>query len=179
MLKWKPCPDLSFCLLETNYLFCKMLFLSSTLSLFLRPRKNTVGVAYKLSHVWIFCNPMDCGPPGSSVHGVSQARILEWVSFLPPRDLPDPGIEAASLASPALAGGFFTTTPPGKPHSTTYPLITVGSTFFLKLAMVQLYLFRLSFLYINQKLLLNSSLSININWMAFGMGFKSEAIESD
>ena len=106
---------------------------------------------------------MDCGPPGSSVHGVSQARILEWVSFLPPRDLPDPGIEAASLASPALAGGFFTTTPPGKPHSTTYPLITVGITFFLKLAMVQLYLFRLSFLYINQKLLLNSSLSININ----------------
>ena len=27
------------------------------------------------------CNPMDCGPPGSSVHGISQARILEWVAI--------------------------------------------------------------------------------------------------
>ena len=27
------------------------------------------------------CNPMDCSPPGSSVHGISQARILEWVSI--------------------------------------------------------------------------------------------------
>ena len=26
------------------------------------------------------CNPMDCSPPGSSVHGISQARILEWVA---------------------------------------------------------------------------------------------------
>ena len=29
----------------------------------------------------LFCDPMDCRPPGSSVHGLSQARILEWVSF--------------------------------------------------------------------------------------------------
>ena len=28
------------------------------------------------------CDPMDCSPPGSSVHGISQARILEWVAFL-------------------------------------------------------------------------------------------------
>ena len=27
------------------------------------------------------CNPVDCGPPGSSVHGIPQARILEWVTF--------------------------------------------------------------------------------------------------
>ena len=32
-----------------------------------------------LSCVWLFCNPMDCNPPGSSVHGISQARLLEWV----------------------------------------------------------------------------------------------------
>ena len=30
---------------------------------------------------WFFCNPMDCSPPGSSVHGISQAGILEWVSI--------------------------------------------------------------------------------------------------
>ena len=29
---------------------------------------------YSLSHVWLFFDPMDCGPPGSSVHGISQAR---------------------------------------------------------------------------------------------------------
>ena len=29
----------------------------------------------------LFCDPMDCSPPGSSVHGISQARILEWVAI--------------------------------------------------------------------------------------------------
>ena len=53
------------------------------------------------------CNPMDYGPPGSSVHGILQGRILEWVAIPPPRDLPDLGIEPTSLMSPALAGGFF------------------------------------------------------------------------
>ena len=57
---------------------------------------------------------MDYSPPGSSVHGISQARTLEWIaiSFPSPRDLPDPGIE---LSSPALAGGFFTSESPGEP----------------------------------------------------------------
>ena len=35
--------------------------------------------------------------------------------FPTPGDLPNPGIEPAAPASPALAGGFFTTEPPGKP----------------------------------------------------------------
>ena len=52
---------------------------------------------------------MDYSPPGSSVHGILQARILEWLPFPPPGDLPNPGIESASLTSPTLAGGFFTT----------------------------------------------------------------------
>ena len=57
-----------------------------------------------LSHVWLFCDPMDCSPPGSSVHGISQARILEWFAFPTLGDLPDPGIKPASLVSPALEG---------------------------------------------------------------------------
>ena len=61
-----------------------------------------------------FCNSADCNPPGSSVQGILQTRILEWVGFPPPGDLPDPGIEPMSLASPALAGRLFTTVPPGK-----------------------------------------------------------------
>ena len=56
---------------------------------------------------------MDCSPQGSSVHRVLQARILEWVAIFLPGDLPDSGIEPATLSSSALAGGFFTTEPPG------------------------------------------------------------------
>ena len=54
-------------------------------------------------------DPMDCSPPGSCVHRISQARILEQVAISFSRDFPNPGIEPASLVSPALAGGFFTT----------------------------------------------------------------------
>ena len=55
---------------------------------------------------------MDCSPPGSSVHGIFQARTLKQVVIASPGDLPNPGIE---LLFPALAGGFFNTVPPGKP----------------------------------------------------------------
>ena len=51
--------------------------------------------------------------PGSSVHGISQTRILERLPF--PRDLCNPGIKPESLGSPALADWFFTTEPPEKP----------------------------------------------------------------
>ena len=57
-----------------------------------------------------------CGPPSSSVHGTSQARILECVSSFPSLgDLSDPEIEPKSRAAPVLAGGFFNTELPGKP----------------------------------------------------------------
>ena len=52
---------------------------------------------------------MDYSPPESSVHGILQARILEWVAVLFYRDLPNPGIEPMSLQSPALADRFFNT----------------------------------------------------------------------
>ena len=41
-------------------------------------------------------NPVDGNLPGSFVHGISQARILEWVTILFSRDLPDPGIKPGS-----------------------------------------------------------------------------------
>ena len=41
-------------------------------------------------------DPRDCSPPGSSVHGISQARILEWVAIPFSGDLPDPGVEPGS-----------------------------------------------------------------------------------
>ena len=55
------------------------------------------------------CDPMDCSPPGSSVHGILQARILEKVACPSPGDLPHPGIKPTSLTSPALARWFFPT----------------------------------------------------------------------
>ena len=60
------------------------------------------------NHVWL-CDPMNCSPPGSSLHGIHQVRILKWVAMLSSRGSSPPGVEPMSLASPALTGGFFTT----------------------------------------------------------------------
>ena len=47
-------------------------------------------------------NPMDCSPPGPSVHGILQTRMLEQVAMLSPGDLPNPGIELTSLRSTCI-----------------------------------------------------------------------------
>ena len=54
------------------------------------------------------CNPMDYRLPGSSVHGILQARLLEWVALSSSRGSSPSRVETASLMSPALVGGFFT-----------------------------------------------------------------------
>ena len=46
-------------------------------------------------------NPMDCSPPGSSVLGILQARMLQWVAMPSSRESPKPGIEPTSLKSSA------------------------------------------------------------------------------
>ena len=63
------------------------------------------------------CDPMDCSPPGSSVHGILQAKYWSGWLFPSPGHLPNPGMEPGPPAAPALTGGFFTNMPPlGKPH---------------------------------------------------------------
>ena len=57
-----------------------------------------------LSHVWLFCKPMDHSLPGSSVHGILQARILEWVAMPSSRGSSQP--RDATRGS-CIAGGFF------------------------------------------------------------------------
>ena len=52
-----------------------------------------------------------CSPPGSSIHGILHARILEWLPFPPPWDLPNPGIEPQS---PALQADSLPSESPGK-----------------------------------------------------------------
>ena len=61
-----------------------------------------------LSYVWL-CDTMDSSPPSFSVHGILQAKILEWVAMPSSGVSSRPRIEPASLMSPALAGWFFTT----------------------------------------------------------------------
>ena len=68
-----------------------------------------IVVVYFLSHVHLLGDPRNCTPPGSSLHGTSQKEYWSGVPFPYPGDLPEPGIESASLA---LAGGYFTIEPP-------------------------------------------------------------------
>ena len=70
-----------------------------------------------LSHVWLFCNPMDRSLPGSSAHGISKVRILEWVAISFSRGSFQPRDQTCVSC---LAGGFFTTEPPGKSQGTHY-----------------------------------------------------------
>ena len=58
------------------------------------------------------CDPMDCSSPGSSVRGISRAKILESVAFPSPGDLPNPGIKQGSSA---LQADSLWSEPPGKP----------------------------------------------------------------
>ena len=57
---------------------------------------------------------MDCSLPGSSIHGILQARILEWVTTSFSRDLPDPGIKPGS---PALQADALPSEPPEKRYT--------------------------------------------------------------
>ena len=68
-----------------------------------------------LNHVQFFCDPVDCSLPGSSVHGILQAKILEWVAFS--RGSSHPGFKAMSSV---LVDRFFITEPPGKPIRVSY-----------------------------------------------------------
>ena len=66
--------------------------------------------AQSLSHVQL-CDPVDSSPPGSSVYGISQARILNWVTIPFSRGFSQPRDQTHVSC---IEGGFFTTMPPGK-----------------------------------------------------------------
>ena len=72
------------------------------------------------------CDPMDCSLPGSSVHGIFQARVLDWVAISFSGGLPNPGIEPRS---PSLQADALPSEPPGKPFlcivSCYHPTVTV------------------------------------------------------
>ena len=61
------------------------------------------------------CDPMDCSPPGSSVHGILQERILERIACAPPGDLPNLGLEPCLLCRLPWQVSSLPLAPPGKP----------------------------------------------------------------
>ena len=78
--------------------------------------KNQCSVAQSCPTL---CYPMDYSPPGSSWSmEFSQQEYWSELPFPSPRYLPNPGIKPVS---PASAGGFFTTEPPGKPKESRFP----------------------------------------------------------
>ena len=54
--------------------------------------------------------------PGSSVHGILQARVVEWVVMPSSRGFPRPRDPACISCDSDITGGFFTNEPPGKPY---------------------------------------------------------------
>ena len=99
-------------------------------------KKVPKGVKF-LSSVGLFCDPMDSSPPGSSVHGIFQARTLEWVAISFSRGSSQ--LRARTHIS-YIKGGFFTTEPPGKPilmgweYSTDLPNIYGASSLYWTLS---------------------------------------------
>ena len=71
--------------------------------------------ACALSCVQLFATPWAVALQASLSMGFSRQEYWSGLPNPPPGDLPDPGIELASPVAPALAGGYFTTEPPGKP----------------------------------------------------------------
>ena len=65
-------------------------------------RCHSCMCAQSLQSCSTLCNPVDCSPPDSSVHGILQARRLEWAAMSSSKDLPDLGIEPSSPASIVL-----------------------------------------------------------------------------
>ena len=59
------------------------------------------------------CGPMDNSLPGSTVHGILQGRILEWLPFPSAGDLPNPGRDQTQVS--CIAGHALPSEPPGKP----------------------------------------------------------------
>ena len=66
-----------------------------------------------LSCVWLFATPVDCSLPGSSVHGLLQSRVLEWVAISFSRGASDPGIKPGS---PVLQADALPSEPAGSYH---------------------------------------------------------------
>ena len=93
-----------------NMYYCILIFSNNNVLIF------RIHVIYYICHnrlIYYMCakslqscltlrDPIDYSQPGSSVHGILQARVLEWGAMPSSSNLPDPGIELVSPAAPEL-----------------------------------------------------------------------------
>ena len=73
--------------------------------------------------------PMDCSPPGFSVHGIFQARTRQWVAVSYFRGCSGLRDKTHISCAPALVGGFFTTATPGKTNISDYAVSFFPKTY--------------------------------------------------
>ena len=118
-LKWQ-CLFFAFSFVVYFVHFCGQLMVSAMARLGPSKRLNMdFSCPPSWVHAYLFqscptlCDPTDCSPPASSVHGLLQARILQWGSSKP-RD------GTSVFTTPAFAGGFFT----AEPHEAQPSLMT-------------------------------------------------------
>ena len=100
----------------TAKFFIFILYISQDL---LGCKKLQPMIAQSLQSCLILCDPMDCSPPCSSVHGILQARILEWVVMPSSRSSQSRDQTLISWVS-CVAERLFTSEPPEKPQGTAY-----------------------------------------------------------
>ena len=76
----------------------------------LKPSEHPSSVSAQLLQLCpALCDPMDCSLPGSSIHGILQARILKWVAMASSRGSPQPRDGIHTSYVPCISGRFFTT----------------------------------------------------------------------
>ena len=125
-----PVPRLHYCFLTALPLSLNLL--PSLISNYLNLPFGTQGRSWRLDEACVpvpaqsvscltLCNPMDIACPARLSMKFSRQEYWSGLPFPSPGDLPNPRIESMSLASPALAGGFFIAVPPGWPKWSLLP----------------------------------------------------------
>ena len=109
--KWRLCFSIFSCLKFPK--FCSSINLIHYINITI---SQVNDCAKLLQSCLTHCDLMDCSPPGSSVHGVLQERILEWAAIPFSRGSSWPRDRTHISWGSCTAGGFFTLEPLGKPQ---------------------------------------------------------------
>ena len=92
-----------------------------------QPKENVIYHCVRAQSHPTICDPMDYSLPGSSVHRIFQARIMEWVASFSSSGSSEPKDQTHVYRTSCIAYGFFTTKPPGK-RDMSYHTIKIRST---------------------------------------------------